>query len=150
MHSSNTMTAAMPRDLVASLVEYAARFADSNNEPSGGDCRRTIERVQELLTLPAEGSCRYPNLEDTADRVFHAEHNFRSSYSLCWKAADDAAARSKLRELNIRPGHISRREPGEESHATRLGCDVFVCLITSAAHRKLRDASALVSRIVLD
>ena len=62
----------------------------------------------------------YPELgEDAPDRLFHAEHNLRSSYSLCWKAEHGAAARAKLREFNIRPDHISRREPGEWSQASR-------------------------------
>ena len=63
----------------------------------------------------------YPELgEDAPDRLFHAEHNLRSSYSLCWKAERGAAARAKLRELNIRPDHISQGELGEWLQASRL------------------------------
>lgn len=154
MKTATTTQATDPQPLIASLLDYVERFADINGEPKGGDCRRTIAAAQAFLAPPAQpgqAGGYYPELgEDAPDRLFHAEHNFRSSYSLCWKAEHDAAARAKLRELNIRPGHISRREPGECLQATRLGGDVFACLITSAAHKKLRDAGVMASRQLLD
>lgn len=154
MRTATTTQATDPQPLIASLLDYVERFADINGEPKGGDCRRTIAAAQAFLAPPAQpgqAGGYYPELgEDAPDRLFHAEHNFRSSYSLCWKAEHDAAARAKLRELNIRPGHISRREPGECLQATRLGGDVFACLITSAAHKKLRDAGVMASRQLLD
>ena len=39
---------------------------------------------------------------------------------------------------------------GAPDCSERMGSDVIVYLVTSAAHRKLRDACALVPRIVLD
>lgn len=154
MKTATNTQATDPQPLIASLLEYAERFADLNGEPTNGECRRTIAAAQAFLApapKPGEAGAYYPELgEDAPDRLFHAEHNFRSTYSLCWKAEHDAAARAKLRELNIRPGHISRREPGEWLQATRLGGDVFACLITSAAHKKLRDAGVMASRMLLD
>lgn len=38
----------VPRALLESLLEYAMRFAADNNEPSDGDCWRTIDAAEEL------------------------------------------------------------------------------------------------------
>lgn len=100
---------------------------------------------------PALAAAYYPELGEPApDRLFHSEFNFASTYSLCWKVADDAAARVKLRELRIRPAAIERRTQGEWLEATRLASDVFSCLITTAAHRKLRTAGLVAIRQLLD
>lgn len=93
----------------------------------------------------------YPEMgEGIPDRLFHSEYNFRKTYSLCWKVADDDAARAKLRALRIRPSDINRQEQADSYAAKRLGSAVFSCLITSVAHRKLRETGALAIRLLLD
>lgn len=81
--------------------------------------------------------------------LFHSEYNYRG-YSLCWKVDDDAAARRTLRELRIFPRHVVHRAPSESLEAKRLDSDVFSCLITMDAHRKLRDAGQVAIRTLLD
>lgn len=74
-----------------------------------------------------------------------------------WPAAASAgtgawpqSARARLRELRIFPRKVEHRTPSEWLEAKRLGCDVFSCLITTAAHRKLRDADLVAIRTLLD
>jgi hypothetical protein len=52
--------------------------------------------------------------------------------------------------LRIFPRKVEHRTPAEWLEAKRLGCDVFSCLITTAAHRKLRDADLVAIRTLLD
>lgn len=97
------------------------------------------------------GAAYWPEMGETApNRLFHSEFNFGRTYSLCWKVEDDAAARSRLRELRVSPRNIERHAPAELLEAKRLRSDVFSCLITIAAHRKLRDANLVAIRTLLD
>jgi hypothetical protein len=86
-------------------------------------------------------------------RVFHSEHNFGASYDLCWKVEDDACARQVLKKLRIRPAFgtaIEVKREGDYLTATRLGSDVYGCLITRDAHAKLRDTDVTAIRELLD
>jgi len=40
----------LTHSVVADLIEYAERYADSNDEPTNGDCRRTIEAGKQYLS----------------------------------------------------------------------------------------------------
>lgn len=103
-----------------------------------------------LNTTPAGNLC-HPELGETPPaRLFHAEHNYGSTYSLCWKTDDDKAARTRLRELRIFPASVERRTPAEWLEAKRLGTDVYSCLVTRTAHRKLCDADLVAVRTLLD
>lgn len=139
--------------IIASLLEYAERFADSANEPEGGDCRKTIDKAKAFIEPKAQPGLPggyYPEMGDEAPhRLFHSEHIGRA-YDLTWRAFQDEAARAKLRELNIRPGHIRKLELGSCKIATSMGCDVFTCLITPLAYRKLRKAGVIATRLMLD
>ncbi len=88
--------------------------------------------------------------EERPERLFHSEHNFGKSYSLCWKVADDKQARAVLAKLMIRPKVIELRKQGEWLEATRLQSDVYGCLITSASHRKLMSQDQTAERQLLD
>ncbi|MGN7104900.1 hypothetical protein ACTHR6_25030 [Ralstonia holmesii] len=96
----------------------------------------------------------HPELgEEPAERLFYMEHNFRSTYSLCWLEAKDTEARAKLKELNIRPvaGTAPERGvPGEWMQATRLGVPVFHCLISRDSSDKLRLDDLVATRVLLD
>lgn len=39
-------------DVLADLIEYTAKYADSNNEPSGGECRKLIAKALAFLAPP--------------------------------------------------------------------------------------------------
>ncbi|KKI35976.1 hypothetical protein VI03_24605 [Burkholderia vietnamiensis] len=41
------------QDMIATLLEYAMKYAETNNEPEGGDCQRAIARAQGYLGSPA-------------------------------------------------------------------------------------------------
>lgn len=139
--------------IIASLLEYAERFADAAGEPENGDCRKTISKAKAFMEPKAQPGLAggfYPELGDEAPhRLFHSEHIGRS-YDLTWRAFQDEKARATLRELNVRPGHIRRLEPGDCKIATSLGCDVFTCLITPAAHKKLSKAGVIATKLLLD
>lgn len=107
-------------------------------------------QAQAQAIIP-QGPAYYPEMgEQAPERLFHSEFNFAGTYSLCWKLEDDKSARARLRELRIFPRKVEHRTPAEWLEAKRLGCDVFSCLITTAAHRKLRDADLVVIRTLLD
>ena len=42
-------TVAVPRTLLESVLEYLQNYAADRNEPSDGDCWRTIDKVEDLL-----------------------------------------------------------------------------------------------------
>jgi hypothetical protein len=88
--------------------------------------------------------------EQPNERLFHSEFSFAGTYSLCWKLGDDNIARARLRELRIFPRKVERRTPAEWLQAKRLGCEVFSCLVTTSAHRKLCDADLVAIRVLLD
>lgn len=86
-------------------------------------------------------------------RIFYSEHNFGGSYSVCWKVEDDACAREVFKKLRIRAAFgtaIELKKQGDYSVATKLGSDMFGCLITYGAHAKLRDADATAIKALLD
>jgi len=86
-------------------------------------------------------------------RVFYSEHNFRDSYCLCWKVEDDECARAVLKKLRVRAAFgtaVELKKQGEYLVATRNKSDMYGCLITSSAHRKLMDADVTVQRDLLD
>lgn len=86
-------------------------------------------------------------------RVFFSEHNFGNSYCLCWKVEDDECARAVLKALRVRPAFhttVELKKQGDYSVATRNKSDMFGCLITGSAHRKLMDADVTVQRELLD
>lgn len=41
------------QDMIATLLEYAMKYAETNNEPEGGDCRQAIARALGYLGSPA-------------------------------------------------------------------------------------------------
>lgn len=145
---------AKSQPLVAGLLEYVERFAQANDEPVDGECRRLIARARAFLGAPtaaqvtqgAHTLAQGAALDPVPDSFLYAEYLFRGTWSLCWEVGHDAAARVTLRELGVRPGRIRRYAPGEAVAVLRLGCEVFGCLITSASHKRLSTAGVLASR----
>lgn len=132
-----------PAGDVAKLFAIGSR-EDRWNMPDAA----ALARLQPIV--PA-GAVYCPEMgEQAPSRLFHSEHNYAGTYSLCWKTGDDQAARARLRELRIFPRRVEYRTPAEWLEAKRLGSDVFSCLITSKAHGKLRDANLVAIRTLLD
>ncbi|KVV40762.1 hypothetical protein WT27_12585 [Burkholderia territorii] len=40
------------QDMIATLLEYAMKYAETNDEPEGGDCRQAIALAQRYLRSP--------------------------------------------------------------------------------------------------
>ena len=86
-------------------------------------------------------------------KLFWSEYNFRSTYNLVWRAADNEKALSVLKQLRIRPvGNktIQHGTPANYSPAAKLGTDVYHCLITFGAHDKLSDSGMMATHMLLD
>lgn len=90
--------------------------------------------------------------QEPAPRLFHSERCYKSFYELAWKVEDEAQAREVMKKLRIRPAQseIEKREQGKHLTADRLKSDIFLCLITSAANRRLMDADVTAKRELLD
>lgn len=91
--------------------------------------------------------------EKPEPRVFHSEFNYGNSYSVCWKVEDDACAREVLKKLRIRPAFgtsFKLEKQGDHMIATLAKSDMYGCLITGNAHRKLMDADVTANLALLD
>lgn len=84
------------------------------------------------------------------NRIFGSQYNFRGTYSIDWKAADDVNARAMLVRLKIKPKEIRHEKQGSWSTANGRVSDVFHCLVTGNAHQKLMDADVTACAVLLD
>lgn len=88
-------------------------------------------------------------------KLFHAEHNFRDSYSLSWLESRDAEARAALKKYRVRPVgrlgiQVSETGPGKSGYGMWPGQRVAHCLISSNAETKLNAAGLVCLEMLLD
>lgn len=82
------------------------------------------------------------------DALFHAQYSHQGKYVIQWSAARDSDARAALKRLRVPAKNV--RAESSATYLTPFAGGIFVGLVTSASHERLRDGDLTATAILLD